>query len=288
MTGFTGRGRFERHIKIERGQAGQANDGLRFLWARERVRLLSDFRVVDGGEAGRVALTELGLRYNLLTEFTSFVAIDQRMRRTDGTFETVKQPLPLPQGVSDLAIGGPEGRAAESMMVAARTPVNAATDKALLGGRPANQVATPAAPPPTPLPTPLSARVEPVSALRVNIVETRLKNRGPADAAALGRTLTSAIRVGRLRDRCSGPAPEPRDDSSMPGAVRPGWRCSTRSRRGHACAASLPRRRDSPRPGAGRAGRGLCRLRRGTRSLRRAARALPWTLFRGVRATPHV
>ena len=145
VSGYTGRGRFERRIKIEAGPADPANDGLRFLWARERVRLLSDFRVVDDGEAGRLALTELGLKYNLLTEFTSFVAIDQRVRRTDGTLETVKQPLPMPQGVSDLAVGGPQGRVAESMMVAARMPANAATDKALVGGRPSSPVAAPAA-----------------------------------------------------------------------------------------------------------------------------------------------
>ncbi len=41
-----------------------------------------------------------------VSEFTSFVAIDQRVRRQDGRVETVKQPLPLPEGVSDLAVGG--------------------------------------------------------------------------------------------------------------------------------------------------------------------------------------
>jgi Ca-activated chloride channel homolog len=190
VSGYTGRGRFERRIKVAAGPSDAAGDGLRYLWARERVRLLSDFRVVDDGEDGRLALTELGLKYNLLTEFTSFVAIDQRVRRTDGTLETVKQPLPLPQGVSDLAVGGPQGRVvAQSVMVAARMPVNAATDKLLTGGRPAKQVAALAAPPPIPPSVP----VEPVSALRVNIVEMRLKNRVSVDAAAIGRTLAAAI-----------------------------------------------------------------------------------------------
>ncbi|MFZ2087866.1 MAG: AgmX/PglI C-terminal domain-containing protein, partial [Desulfobaccales bacterium] len=34
----------------------------------------------------------------------SFVAVD-KVKRGDGTMETVKQPLPLPEGVSDLAVG---------------------------------------------------------------------------------------------------------------------------------------------------------------------------------------
>ncbi|MEO0249567.1 MAG: AgmX/PglI C-terminal domain-containing protein, partial [candidate division WOR-3 bacterium] len=35
-----------------------------------------------------------------------FVAMDSEVRNTDGSGVTVKQPLPLPQGVSDLAVGG--------------------------------------------------------------------------------------------------------------------------------------------------------------------------------------
>jgi Ca-activated chloride channel family protein len=40
-----------------------------------------------------------------MTAYTSFVAVDQ-VKRADGQVVTVKQPLPLPEGVSDLAVGG--------------------------------------------------------------------------------------------------------------------------------------------------------------------------------------
>jgi hypothetical protein len=50
-------------------------------------------------------VTNLGLIYNLLTAYTSFVAIDTQIRLKDGQTVTVKQPLPLPQGVSDYAVG---------------------------------------------------------------------------------------------------------------------------------------------------------------------------------------
>jgi Ca-activated chloride channel family protein len=50
-------------------------------------------------------ITELGLKYNLLTAYTSFVAIDSEVRRKGGDVSTVKQPLPLPEGVSDYAVG---------------------------------------------------------------------------------------------------------------------------------------------------------------------------------------
>ncbi len=50
-------------------------------------------------------MTNLGLTYNLLTAYTSFVAIDTEVRLINGQPVTVKQPLPLPEGVSDYAVG---------------------------------------------------------------------------------------------------------------------------------------------------------------------------------------
>ena len=50
-------------------------------------------------------MTDLGLKYNLLTAYTSFIAVDTEVRNKGGESTTVKQPLPLPQGVSDYAVG---------------------------------------------------------------------------------------------------------------------------------------------------------------------------------------
>ena len=105
ITGKTAQGPFEQSIKVTPGAASPENSALRQLWARQRVLRLVD----SGGEReGKVKdeVTRLGLTYSLMTPFTSFVAVDQ-VKRADGRVETVKQPLPLPQGVSDLAVGGP-------------------------------------------------------------------------------------------------------------------------------------------------------------------------------------
>ena len=51
-------------------------------------------------------IEELGLKYNLLTEYTSFVAVDYITRRGKDSLVTVKQALPLPEGVSNYAVGG--------------------------------------------------------------------------------------------------------------------------------------------------------------------------------------
>ena len=52
-------------------------------------------------------MTALGLRYSLLTPFTSFVAVSHVVRNTGAPAQNVDQPLPLPQGVSNSAVGEP-------------------------------------------------------------------------------------------------------------------------------------------------------------------------------------
>ena len=53
-------------------------------------------------------VTSLGLTYGLLTRYTSFVAV-QEIVRTQESGDDVDQPLPLPQGVSDFAVGVTQG-----------------------------------------------------------------------------------------------------------------------------------------------------------------------------------
>ncbi len=80
---------------------------LRHLWARERIAALSDQEALEGGSAKREPILALGLKYGLLTQYTSFLAVD-KVVRTNETATTVDQPSPLPKGVSDAAVGEPQ------------------------------------------------------------------------------------------------------------------------------------------------------------------------------------
>jgi Ca-activated chloride channel family protein len=76
------------------------------LWARkrlERLYVIPDRRK----EEQRNSILQLGLQYSLLTRYTSFVAVDETVRNTSGDAADVKQPLPLPKGVSNSAVGRP-------------------------------------------------------------------------------------------------------------------------------------------------------------------------------------
>jgi Ca-activated chloride channel family protein len=88
------------------GREDRTSSALRHLWARQRIAALSDQEALEGGSAQKTAITELGLKYSLLTQYTSFIAVDHIVRNPNPALApTVNQPSPLPQGVSELAVG---------------------------------------------------------------------------------------------------------------------------------------------------------------------------------------
>jgi Ca-activated chloride channel family protein len=105
LTGVSGRGRFVSTLDASAAKPDAGNSALRYLWARNEVSLLSDFFRED---ANKDAVTKLGLEYNLLTKFTSFIAVQDVVRTTKGSTD-VDQPLPMPAGVTDSAIADTSG-----------------------------------------------------------------------------------------------------------------------------------------------------------------------------------
>ncbi|MES1242264.1 MAG: VIT domain-containing protein [Acidobacteriota bacterium] len=106
VRGEGGEGSYEKVFDVSAAQSSEENRALRYLWARSRVARLSDDG--DTSEETRRAVTSLGLTYELLTAYTSFIAVHEVVRNPDGSAKNVDQPLPLPKGVSDLAVGGGE------------------------------------------------------------------------------------------------------------------------------------------------------------------------------------
>jgi hypothetical protein len=105
ITGRSGRGKFGHSIDLRPADARRENAALRVLWARKWVEILEDELHMGGGQDVEDVITGLGLAYSLLTPFTSFVAVDSQVVNRGGNVETVRQPLPMPEGVSNLAIG---------------------------------------------------------------------------------------------------------------------------------------------------------------------------------------
>jgi hypothetical protein len=108
VSGTAGGGPLRQVIEVKASDVRAENAALRWLWARRWVETLDDERAMGAGTAAEEGITALGLDYRLLTAFTSFVAIDSQVVNAGGQGENVRQPLPMPEGVSNNAVGSAE------------------------------------------------------------------------------------------------------------------------------------------------------------------------------------
>ena len=106
LKGKTGDRDYFYSLDVASVKPSDKNIALKYIWAREKIRLLDDYTQVSYDKKDHInQITQLGLKYNLLTNYTSFIAIDSEVRNANGNSTTIKQPLPLPEGVSNYAVG---------------------------------------------------------------------------------------------------------------------------------------------------------------------------------------
>ncbi len=115
MTGTTGGGKKISQSFIIKPEQNQPT--LPTLWARSKVREISDFATLSEREAERAEVTRLGLKYELLTPYTSFVAVETQPRTHQKESIAVQQALPLPLGVSNAAKSGSVPEPSSSLLV---------------------------------------------------------------------------------------------------------------------------------------------------------------------------
>jgi Ca-activated chloride channel family protein len=100
LTGRVGGRPFENDLVRDVENPGTQHAALTALWARTKIAGLDDAMLGSGDprEFGQEIRT-IALQHGLLSEFTSFVAVDS-LSRTAGEFgTTVVQPVPVPNGV---------------------------------------------------------------------------------------------------------------------------------------------------------------------------------------------
>lgn len=105
LSGLGGQGGFSQRFDLSQVKSRPEHRALSFLWARSRVATLGDFGFAEPSPQAKSEITALGLRYNLLTDYTSFVAVARKVVNPGGVAQNVDQPLPLPAGVSNSAVG---------------------------------------------------------------------------------------------------------------------------------------------------------------------------------------
>ncbi len=105
VRGKTAQGPFERAVDVVLPKEEPGHDVLAPLWARERIAWLMDQDWL-GAQKGqpqediKAEITRLGLEFNLVTQYTSFVAVEERVVNEDGKTRTVEVPVEMTDGVS--------------------------------------------------------------------------------------------------------------------------------------------------------------------------------------------
>lgn len=89
------------------------------VWARAKVEelMLERTRSSYSGEKNVPEITDLGLKYRLMTQWTSFVAVEEKIVNKDGKSTTVVQPVEIPEGVSYEGVFGKDDAALRDGLV---------------------------------------------------------------------------------------------------------------------------------------------------------------------------
>ena len=105
IEGTSGNKKYKKVFRVADHKADPRHGALRYLWARKKVQMLDDYNNMDSSPEITQRITSIGLRYNLLTAYTSFIAVEEKPARHGKELTTVKQALPMPQHVENSAIG---------------------------------------------------------------------------------------------------------------------------------------------------------------------------------------
>jgi hypothetical protein len=112
VRGKLGRRDFERRVRVTLPVRAREHEEIAVLWARNRIAGLTS-RMLGGEQEALVReVTDLALRFRLVSQYTSFVAVDNQVVNADGETMLVAQPVPMPEGVSYEGVFGQPAPAA--------------------------------------------------------------------------------------------------------------------------------------------------------------------------------
>lgn len=85
-------------VELPGGESG--SEALAALWARQKMAELMD-SMYQGEKPETVQqITDLALEFRLMSPYTSFVAVEEKVVNEGGVVKTVQVPVPMPEGVS--------------------------------------------------------------------------------------------------------------------------------------------------------------------------------------------
>lgn len=123
LRGRTAAGEFTREIRVSLPAVEKRHDVLASLWARTRIDdlMAQDYAGIQRGETKtdvKEAITQLGLDFRLMTQFTSFVAVEETIVTDAGQPRRIEVPVEMPEGVSYKGVFGMEEAEAKPLSAA--------------------------------------------------------------------------------------------------------------------------------------------------------------------------
>jgi Ca-activated chloride channel family protein len=105
---------YEQRLRVKLPQNAPAHEAMASVWARQQVRQLMS-KMVHAGQTKELVekVTQLGLTFRLMTQWTSFVAVEEKVVNVDGKPQTVVQPVEMPEDVSYEGVFGEQQMSAQ-------------------------------------------------------------------------------------------------------------------------------------------------------------------------------
>ncbi|MBL8214160.1 MAG: VWA domain-containing protein [Bryobacterales bacterium] len=139
LTGKAAGKPFRRTIAVDLPASEPKHDVLATLWARTKVSELMarDYAGIQRGNPTddlRNQITKLGLDFRLMTQFTAFVAVEERTVTDGGAPRRIEVPVEMPEGVSREGVFGEADAAQPQMALRKMAPMRAGAPTGYFGG----------------------------------------------------------------------------------------------------------------------------------------------------------
>ncbi|TWT95692.1 VIT domain-containing protein [Neorhodopirellula pilleata] len=109
-------------LELELPEQESAHDSIGTVWARQRIRQIWNRDVGQETAQGRQEITELGLKHQLMTQYTSFIAVEKELTEApQGPLLTQSVPVLMPEGMTEHAAGRASSAAGSSRVAPTAT-----------------------------------------------------------------------------------------------------------------------------------------------------------------------
>lgn len=154
-------------LELELPAQETSHDAIPSVWARQRIRQIWNHNVGNETPQSRSEITELGLRHQLVTQYTSFVAVEKELSEVpEGKLISEVVPNMTPEGMSEKSDRGSRSKSATTATPSQPSSKTQATANQPDAGNAVSHPGASHATPPAASPAPTTSSSRPTSNFR--------------------------------------------------------------------------------------------------------------------------